>query len=93
MRRRKARVANKTVASRGDKDKTKEQSTKLSGANRSAYFARREASKVLKTVLQGDARRQAVASIKSIVFGPTVKNKKATFALVCQTLKRMLCFS
>lgn len=54
---------------------------------RSAYFARREAAKVLRRVLQGDARRKAAASIKSLVLSPTVRNKKGTFALVCQTLK------
>ncbi|GAV59712.1 Nol1_Nop2_Fmu domain-containing protein [Cephalotus follicularis] len=60
-----------------------------SNAERSAYFARREAAKVLRSVLQGDARRQAVASIKSLVYSPSVRNKKATFALVCQTLKHL----
>ncbi|KAI4387605.1 hypothetical protein MLD38_000026 [Melastoma candidum] len=54
-----------------------------SNAERSAYFARREAAKVL----QGDSRRRAVGSIKSLVYSPSVRNKKATFALVCQTLK------
>ncbi|XP_073116673.1 25S rRNA (cytosine-C(5))-methyltransferase NSUN5 isoform X2 [Elaeis guineensis] len=54
---------------------------------RSAYFARREAARVLRQVLQGDARRRATASIKSLIYGPSVRNKKATFALVCQTLK------
>ncbi|CAL1390032.1 unnamed protein product [Linum trigynum] len=62
---------------------------RLSSADRSAYFARREASKVLRTVLQGDARRRAACSIKSIVYGPSVRNKRATFALVCQTLKHL----
>lgn len=59
----------------------------LKGPERSAYFARREAAKVLRSVLQGDARRRAVASIKSLVYSPSVRNKKATYALVCQTLK------
>ncbi|OWM63352.1 hypothetical protein CDL15_Pgr022097 [Punica granatum] len=59
----------------------------LRGAERSAYFARREAAKVLRKVLEGDSRRQAVGSIKSLVYSPSVRNKKATFALVCQTLK------
>ncbi|XP_015884536.1 25S rRNA (cytosine-C(5))-methyltransferase NSUN5 isoform X1 [Ziziphus jujuba] len=59
-------------------------------AERSAYFARREAAKVLRVVLLGDARRQAVGSIKSLVYSPSVKNKKGTFALVCQTLKHLL---
>ncbi|KAJ6330344.1 hypothetical protein OIU76_009037 [Salix suchowensis] len=62
---------------------------RLSNAERSAYFARREAAKVLRTVLQGDANRQAVASIKSLVYSPSIRNKKATFALVCQTLKHL----
>ncbi|KAI5586162.1 hypothetical protein BDE02_06G194900 [Populus trichocarpa] len=62
---------------------------RLNNAERSAYFARREAAKVLHTVLQGDANRQAVASIKSLVYSPSIRNKKATFALVCQTLKHL----
>ncbi|KAJ0977911.1 hypothetical protein J5N97_013385 [Dioscorea zingiberensis] len=60
-----------------------------SGAERSAYFARREAAKVLRSALQGDARRRAVGSIKSLVYSPSIRNKKATFALVCQTLKHL----
>ncbi|KAF5726139.1 hypothetical protein HS088_TW23G00880 [Tripterygium wilfordii] len=67
-------------------EKSKDQ-RRMSGAERSAYFARREAAKVLRSVLQGDARRRAVGSIKSLVYSPSVRNKKATFALVCQTLK------
>ncbi|KAJ8771240.1 hypothetical protein K2173_026128 [Erythroxylum novogranatense] len=55
--------------------------------SRSAYFARREAAKILRSVLQGDERRQAIGSIKSLVYSPSVSNKRATFALVCQTLK------
>ncbi|KAG9133481.1 hypothetical protein Leryth_013283 [Lithospermum erythrorhizon] len=54
-------------------------------AERSAYFSRREAAKILRTVLQGDARRRAIGSIKSLVYSPQVRNKKATYALVCQT--------
>lgn len=57
---------------------------------RSALFARREAAKVLKLVLQGDSRRRSVGSIKSLVYSPSVRNKKGTFALVCETLKRKL---
>ncbi|XP_049377519.1 25S rRNA (cytosine-C(5))-methyltransferase NSUN5 isoform X3 [Solanum stenotomum] len=60
---------------------------RLSSAERSALFARRESAKVLRTILQGDARRQAVGSIKSLVYSPSVRNKRATYALVCQTLK------
>ncbi|XP_030944249.1 probable 28S rRNA (cytosine-C(5))-methyltransferase isoform X2 [Quercus lobata] len=63
--------------------------TRLSNGERSAYFARREAAKVLGSVLQGDARRQAVGSIKSLIYRPCIRNKKATFALVCQTLKHL----
>lgn len=63
---------------------------RLTNAERSAYFSRREAAKVLRTILQGDDRRRAVGSIKSLVYGPSVRNKRATYALVCQTLKRML---
>ncbi|KAL2525665.1 S-adenosyl-L-methionine-dependent methyltransferase superfamily protein [Abeliophyllum distichum] len=57
--------------------------------DRSAYFARREAAKVLRSLLQGDARRRAVGSIKSLVYSPSIRNKKATYALVCQTLKHL----
>ncbi|KAK3041714.1 hypothetical protein RJ639_000638, partial [Escallonia herrerae] len=60
---------------------------RLSNAERSSYFVRREAAKVLRSVLQGDARRRAVGSIKTLIYSPSVRNKKATFALVCQTLK------
>lgn len=64
------------------------ESKRLSNAERSAYFSRREAAKVLRSVLEGDATRRAVGSIKSLVFRPSIRNKKGTFALVCQTLKR-----
>lgn len=56
---------------------------------RSIHFARREAAKVLRCVLKGDSERRAVGSIKSLVYKPNVRNKKATFALVCQTLKHL----
>ncbi|XP_020204711.1 probable 28S rRNA (cytosine-C(5))-methyltransferase isoform X2 [Cajanus cajan] len=62
---------------------------KLRGAERSAYFARRETAKVLRVVLEGDAKRRALASIKSLVYQPSIRNKKATFALLCQTLKHL----
>ncbi|XP_073146702.1 25S rRNA (cytosine-C(5))-methyltransferase NSUN5 isoform X1 [Henckelia pumila] len=58
-------------------------------AERSAYFARREAAKVLRSTLQGDARQRAVGSIKSLVYSPSIRNKRATFALVCETLKHL----
>lgn len=64
--------------------------SRLKKAQRSSYFARREAAKVLQRVLQGDERRQAVGSIKTLVYSPSVRNKKATLALVCETLKRKL---
>ncbi|KAF4399181.1 hypothetical protein G4B88_023775 [Cannabis sativa] len=67
----------------------KSENRRQSNAERSAYFARREAAKVLRLVLQGDARRRAVGSIKSLIYSPSVKNKKATFALVCETLKHL----
>ncbi|CAM0946100.1 unnamed protein product [Alopecurus aequalis] len=54
---------------------------------RAAFFARREAATVLRRVLRGDASRRSGGSIKSLVFSPSVRNKRATFALVCQTLK------
>ena len=61
---------------------------KFSSAERSSLYASREAAKVLGTVLRGDSERRAVASIKSLVFSPSVRNKRGTFALVCETLKR-----
>ncbi|KAL8522282.1 hypothetical protein ACS0TY_012422 [Phlomoides rotata] len=67
----------------------KPEEKRRTNAERSAYFARREAAKVLRSTLQGDARRRAVGSIKSLVYSPSIRNKKATFALVCQTLKHL----
>jgi hypothetical protein len=54
---------------------------------RAAFFARREAATVLRRVLRGDASKRSGGSIKSLVFSPSVRNKRACFALVCQTLK------
>ncbi|KAI4337168.1 hypothetical protein L6164_015615 [Bauhinia variegata] len=62
---------------------------RMSGGERSAYFSRRETAKVLRTIIQGDAKRQAVASIKSLISRLSIGNKKGTFALVCQTLKHI----
>lgn len=61
----------------------------VTSAERSIHFARREAAQVLRCVLKGDSERRAVGSIKSLVYKPSVRNKKATFALVCQTLKHL----
>lgn len=61
----------------------------VTSTERSIHFARREAAKVLRSVLKGDTERRAVGSIKSLVYKPSVRNKKATFALVCQTLKHL----
>eukprot|EP01018_Ginkgo_biloba_P010642 Gb_29746 [translate_table: standard] len=66
---------------------TKQSLKSVTAAERSQHFARREAAKVLRCVLKGDAERRAVASIKSLVYKPSVRNKKGTLALVCQTLK------
>ncbi|XP_078176807.1 S-adenosyl-L-methionine-dependent methyltransferases superfamily protein isoform X1 [Carex rostrata] len=74
----------------GRKDEKKKNGSRMKsrdGAERAAYFARREAAGVLRQVLRADATRRATASIKSLVYSPSVRNKKATFALVCQTLK------
>ncbi|XP_010495515.1 PREDICTED: uncharacterized protein LOC104772622 [Camelina sativa] len=73
------------------KTKTPPPATKkqFTAAERSALYARREAANVLRSVLRGDAERRAVASIKSLVFSPSVRNKRATFALVCETLKHL----
>ncbi|WCJ29394.1 Ribosomal RNA small subunit methyltransferase F [Euphorbia peplus] len=78
------RIAKTTV-----EDGKKVESRRASNEERSGLFARREAAKVLQKVLKGDAQRRAGASIKSLVYSPTVKNKRATFALVCQTLKHL----
>ena len=84
-----ARCANKSAKKPTPNGANKnEEKRRMSGSERSAYFARREAAKVLKMVLQGDAKRRAVASIKSLIYRPSIRNKKGTFALVCQTLKR-----
>ncbi|XP_037492910.1 28S rRNA (cytosine-C(5))-methyltransferase isoform X4 [Jatropha curcas] len=83
---RKKAVSSKPKPSRAAEDS---ENRRPSNAERSAYFARREAAKVLQRVLQGDAQRRAVASIKSLVYNPSVRNKRATFALVCQTLKHL----
>lgn len=77
----------KSVTVKQSTDAEKTENRRRINAERSAYFSRREASKVLRVVLQGDAKRRAVASIKSLVYSPSVRNKKGTFALVCQTLK------
>ncbi|KAK8465424.1 hypothetical protein PHAVU_009G080100 [Phaseolus vulgaris] len=71
------------------KKSVEENGGKLRGADRSAYFARREAAKILRVVLEGDAKRRASASIKSLIYQPSVRNKKATFALLCETLKHL----
>ncbi|KAK6162004.1 hypothetical protein DH2020_001845 [Rehmannia glutinosa] len=84
MARRKPIIAQRSLAK-----ERKPEEMRPSNAERSAYFARREAAKVLRSTLQGDARRRAVGSIKSLVYSPSIRNKKATFALVCQTLKRL----
>ncbi|KAL3748928.1 hypothetical protein ACJRO7_010074 [Eucalyptus globulus] len=47
----------------------------LSNAERSAYFASREAMGVLWLVLQGDAWWRAVGSIKSLIYSSSVRNK------------------
>lgn len=78
------------IAQRSTAKEQKPIEKKPSNAERSAYFARREAAKVLRSALEGDARRRAVGSIKSLVYSPSIRNKRATFALVCQTLKRTL---
>uniref|UniRef100_A0A0A0L2U2 SAM-dependent MTase RsmB/NOP-type domain-containing protein n=1 Tax=Cucumis sativus TaxID=3659 RepID=A0A0A0L2U2_CUCSA len=80
------RVNNRTKASASGAA-GKSEMRRMSNADRSAYFARREAAKVLRRVLEGDAQRRAIASIKTLVYAPSVRNKKGTFALVCKTLK------
>ncbi|XP_058781098.1 25S rRNA (cytosine-C(5))-methyltransferase NSUN5-like isoform X2 [Vicia villosa] len=84
----KKNVAAAAAAAAG-KGENEVKTAKLKGAERSAYFARREAAKILRTVLEGDANRRALASIKTLVYHPSVRNKKATFALICQTLKHL----
>ncbi|PON71731.1 RNA (C5-cytosine) methyltransferase [Parasponia andersonii] len=79
----------KAVTTKQSSAAGKPETRRRSNAERSAYFSRREAAKVLRLVLEGDARRRAVGSIKSLIYSPSVKNKKATFALVCQTLKHL----
>ncbi|GLT75958.1 hypothetical protein SLA2020_476470 [Shorea laevis] len=60
--------------------------SRLSNAERSAYFSRREFSVPFsKNMLVA----QPFGSIKPLVYGPSVENKKAIFSLVCQTLKHI----
>ncbi|WJX41587.1 Putative 28S rRNA (cytosine-C(5))-methyltransferase [Trifolium repens] len=84
---RKKKKGGATGGAGGEENEVK--TAKLKGAERSAYFARREAAKILRSVLDGDAKRRALASIKTLVYHPSVRNKKATFALICQTLKHL----
>ncbi|KAL6502042.1 putative 28S rRNA (cytosine-C(5))-methyltransferase [Orobanche gracilis] len=77
------------IAQRSPSNERKPEVKWPSKAERSAYFARREAAKILRSTLQGDARRRAVGSIKSLIYSPFIRNKKATYALVCQTLKHL----
>ncbi|CAL0305759.1 unnamed protein product [Lupinus luteus] len=79
----------KPNANANENEEKKVTKTKMSGSERSAYFARRESAKILKVVLEGDAKRCALASIKSLIYKPSVRNKKATFAIICQTLKHL----
>ncbi|WVZ21184.1 hypothetical protein V8G54_008506 [Vigna mungo] len=64
------------------KKSVEENGGKLNGAER-------EAANVLRVVLEGDSKRRALASIKSLIYQPSVRNKKGTFALICQTLKHL----
>ncbi|KAI5061123.1 hypothetical protein GOP47_0023628 [Adiantum capillus-veneris] len=50
-------------------------------------LARRQAAHLLRNILHGDTTRSANASIKTLIYQPSIRNKKATMALVCQTLK------
>lgn len=59
------------------------------GKKSSLYIIRRQAARILQTTLQGDANRRAIASVKSLIYQPSVRNKKATMALVCQTLRHL----
>lgn len=51
------------------------------------HVVRRQAARILHKIIQGDVNRHAVASIKSLIYQPSVRNKKATMALTCQTLR------
>lgn len=48
---------------------------------------RRQAAKAVQSLLKGDADRRASASIRSLIYAPSIVAKKATLALTCQTLK------
>lgn len=52
-----------------------------------AQKVRRDAAKVLASVLLGDAKKQANASIKSLVYSSSISSKQATLALTCHTLR------
>ena len=48
---------------------------------------RRQAARAVQSLLKGDADRRASASIRSLIYAPSIVAKKATLALTCQTLK------
>ncbi|KAL2611496.1 hypothetical protein R1flu_023188 [Riccia fluitans] len=48
---------------------------------------RRQAAEILKKLLIGDAHRQSQASIKTLIYAPSIVAKKATMALTCRCLK------
>ncbi|KAL3682791.1 hypothetical protein R1sor_000813 [Riccia sorocarpa] len=48
---------------------------------------RRQTADILKKVLTGDANRQSQASIKTLIYAPSIVAKKATMALTCRCLK------
>jgi hypothetical protein len=58
-----------------------------SSGGKALQIARAQAARLLRTVLRDDRARLASASIKSLIYLPSVRNKKATMALLCQTLK------
>ncbi|XP_024540195.1 probable 28S rRNA (cytosine-C(5))-methyltransferase [Selaginella moellendorffii] len=58
------------------------------GAKKPAlHFVRRQVARILRQVLAGNTQHRALASIKSLVYKPSIVAKKATLALICNTLK------
>ncbi|CAM6099432.1 unnamed protein product [Calypogeia fissa] len=48
---------------------------------------RRQVAQILRKVVHGDERRASQASIKSLIYEPSIVAKKATLALTCRCLK------
>jgi hypothetical protein len=53
----------------------------------------RQAARALQTLLEADAGQRRGATLKSLTLAPHIAEKKATYAVTCQVLKRECCTS